>query len=62
MKNLNMEKYFVNQSFVNSLPCKAIRSDRSGQMSDCEKIAQVAHVKRATVRDSLRSHFRAIFL
>ena len=32
-----------------------IRSDRSGQMSDCEQIAQVAHVKRATGSESLRS-------
>ena len=31
-----------------------IRSDRSGQMSDCERIAQVTHVKRATVSESLR--------
>ena len=32
----------------------AIRSDRSRQMSDCEQIAQVAHIKRATVSESLR--------
>ena len=31
----------------------AISSDRSGQMSDCERIAQAAHVKRATVSESL---------
>ena len=31
----------------------AIHSDRSGQMSDCEPIAQVAHVKRATMSESL---------
>ena len=33
----------------------AIRSDCSGQMSDCERIAQVAHDKWVTVSDSLRS-------
>ena len=33
----------------------AIRSDRSRQMSDCERIAQVAHDKWATVSDSLMS-------
>ena len=33
----------------------AIRSGRSGQMSDCERIAQVAHEKWANVSDSLRS-------
>ena len=31
-----------------------IRSDCSGQMSDCEQIAQVTHDKRATVNDLLR--------
>ena len=30
-----------------------ICSDRSGQMSDCEQIAQVAHVKRATMSELL---------
>ena len=33
----------------------AIHSDRSRQMSDCERIAQVAQAKWATVSDSLRS-------
>ena len=33
----------------------AICSDRSGQRSDCEPIAQVTHDKWATVSDSLRS-------
>ena len=33
----------------------AIRSDRSGQRSNCEPIAQVTHEKWATVSDSLRS-------
>ena len=33
----------------------AICSDRSGQMSDCERIAQVSHDKEATVSESLRS-------
>ena len=33
----------------------AIRSDRSRQMSHCERIAQVAHIKRMTVSESLRS-------
>ena len=33
----------------------AICSNRSGQMSNCEQIAQVAHVKRATISKSLRS-------
>ena len=32
----------------------AICSDRSGQMSNCEQIAQVANDKRANVSDSLR--------
>ena len=32
-----------------------LRSNRSNQMSDCERIAQVAHVKRATVSESLSS-------
>ena len=32
----------------------AICSDRSGQMSNCERIAQVAHVKRVTMSESLR--------
>ena len=32
-----------------------IRSDRSRQMGACEQIAQVAHIKRVTVSDSLRS-------
>ena len=34
---------------------RAIRSDRSRQMSDCERIVQVAHIKRATVSEMLRS-------
>ena len=33
----------------------AIRSDRTRQMSDCERIAQVAPDKWATVSESLRS-------
>ena len=33
----------------------ANRSDRSGQMNNHERIAQVDHDKRATVRDSIRS-------
>ena len=33
----------------------AIPSDHSGQKSDCEQIAQVAHDKRATVSELLRS-------
>ena len=32
----------------------AIRSDHSGQMSNCERIDQVTHDKRETVSDSLR--------
>ena len=32
----------------------AIHSDRSSEMSDCERIAQVAHIKRATVSKLLR--------
>ena len=32
-----------------------IRSGRSGQMSDCERISQVAHDKWANMSDSLRS-------
>ena len=33
----------------------ANRSDRSRQMSDCEQIAQFAHIKRAIVSESIRS-------
>ena len=32
----------------------AICSDRSREMSNCERIAQTAHIKRATMSDSLR--------
>ena len=41
-------KFFQGWEFAYSL----IRSDRSRQMSNCEGIAQVAHVKRATVSES----------
>ena len=43
------------RSLKSNEPLWAICSDRSGQMSDCERIAQVAQVKRATVSKSLRS-------
>ena len=35
-------------------PLRAIRLDRSGQMSACERITLVAHDKRATMSNSLR--------
>ena len=54
-------RLFAHRSFarsINSLRSNewlwAICSDRSGQMSDREQIAQVAHDIRATVTDSLR--------
>ena len=34
---------------------RVIRSDRPVQMSYCERIAQVAHDKRSTMSESLRS-------
>ena len=50
---------FAHRSFAQLLRSNerlwAIRSYCSGQMSNCERIAQVAHVKRATVSNSLRS-------
>ena len=50
---------FAYHSFVISLKSneqlQAIRSDPSRQMSDCEQIVQVAHIKRATVSEMLSS-------
>ena len=53
---------FTHRSFAHSLILLksnellwAIRSDRSRQMSNCERIAQVAQDKWATVSESLRS-------
>ena len=50
---------FAHRSFAQLLRSNerlwAIRSYCSRQMSNCERIAQVAHVKRATVSNSLRS-------
>ena len=53
---------FAHRSFAHSLICSnrsgqmwAIHSGCSGQMSDCEQIAQVAHDKWANVSDLLRS-------
>ena len=40
----------------------AIRSDRSRQMSDYERIAEVAHIKRATVSKSPRSLTKNLWL
>ena len=48
-KNQNWE--FAHSLIAHSLIC----TDRSRQMSDCEQIAQVANIKRATVSKSLRS-------
>ena len=41
---------FAHLLIAHSLIC----SDCSSQMSDCEQIAQVAHVKRVTMNESLR--------
>ena len=50
---------FAHRSFAQLLRSNerlwVIRSYCSRQMSNCERIAQVAHVKRATVSNSLRS-------
>ena len=52
---------FAHRSFAHSLRSLksnerlwVIFSDPSRQMSDCEQIAQVAHIKRATVSELLR--------
>ena len=50
---------FAHCSFAHSLISSeqlwVIRSDRSRQMSDCEQIAQVPHIKRGTVSNLLKS-------
>ena len=62
----NFENFFVFREYIRKI-CRVegqgwefahslICSDRFNQMSDCERFAQIAQDKWATVSDSLRSH------